>query len=122
MMLLSHIPALLVGLGGMLGAVSRYLVGQRLESSRATLVVNVLGSVALGAVVAAQVSGSLGEPAVLLFGTGFCGAFTTFSSFAVEVANRSGNGRPVAAGRYALTNLAGALVGVGVGAGLVALL
>ncbi|SDM02368.1 CrcB protein [Halogranum gelatinilyticum] len=116
------LPALLVGLGGMLGAVSRHLVGQRLESSRATLVVNVLGSVALGAVVAGQLSGAFSETAGLLFGTGFCGAFTTFSSFAVEVASRSGEGRTVAAGRYAVTNLAGALLGVGVGAGLVSLL
>lgn len=112
-------PALLVGLGGMLGAVSRYLVGQRLESSRATLVVNVVGSVALGAIVAGQFSGEFGEVAVLLFGTGFCGAFTTFSSFAVEVANRSTDGDTAAAGRYALTNLGGALVGVGFGTVLV---
>ena len=114
--------ALLVGVGGMLGAVSRYLVGQRLHGSRSTLVVNVVGSVLLGVVVAGQFSGQFGETAALLFGTGFCGAFTTFSSFAVEVANRSTDGDRVAAGRYALVNLVGALAGVGLGSLVVTVL
>ncbi|EJN59445.1 CrcB protein [Halogranum rubrum] len=114
-------PALLVGVGGMLGAVSRYLVGERLRGSRGTLVVNVVGSVFLGAIVAGQLSGAFSESAALLFGTGFCGAFTTFSSFAVEVANRSADGREVAAGRYAVVNLVGALVGVALGTLLVGL-
>lgn len=115
-------PVVLVGLGGMLGAVSRHLVGQQLESSRATLTVNVLGSVALGVIIGGQFSGTFGETTVLLFGTGFCGAFTTFSSFAVEVASRSTEGEAAAAGRYAVTTLVGALAGVVLGTVVVTLL
>lgn len=103
--------ALLVGLGGVFGASARYGVGTRLPGPRATLVVNVLGSVALGAVVAA---GASGRPA-LVAGTGFCGAFTTFSSFAVEVVDRLERGDLRGGAWYAGVTVAAALVGVGVG-------
>ena len=74
-------------LGGGLGAAARHGLG-RLVVHRfplATLAVNALGSLVLGAGLAA-----LGEPvgpaaegaARLVFG--FCGGFTTFSSFAVQ--------------------------------------
>lgn len=77
----SGAAVLLVGVGGVTGAVARYLVGKRLPTTvRTTIAVNVAGSLALGAVVAT----SLGDPLALALGTGFCGAFTTFSSFAVE--------------------------------------
>jgi CrcB protein len=102
--------ALVVGVGGVLGAVARYLVGQGLSGRRATATVNVLGSALLGLVVTLPVGDSL----LLAVGTGFCGAFTTFSSFAVEVAELSTDGERVA-GRYALLMLLGALLGVGAG-------
>ncbi|ELZ36824.1 fluoride efflux transporter FluC [Halorubrum tebenquichense] len=98
-------PAL-VGVGGALGAVSRHAVGLRVGGDRSVLAVNALGSFALGAVAAAPV----GSAATLLFGVGFCGAFTTFSSFAVgtvRAANETG-GRAAAA--VAALNLAAALV------------
>ncbi|MFC5368084.1 fluoride efflux transporter FluC [Salinirubrum litoreum] len=105
------IDAALVGAGGVLGAVARYLVGQRLSGRRATASVNVLGSALLGLVVTLPV----GDSVLLAVGTGFCGAFTTFSSFAVEVADLSTDGAERVAGQYALLMLVGALLGVGVG-------
>lgn len=108
------IEAVLVGAGGVAGAVARHVVDRRLDASAvATLVVNVLGSTALGAVLAAPV----GEAAVLVVGTGFCGAFTTFSSFAVETVTLAEAGAGRRAAGYALGTLAAALVGVAVGAG-----
>ncbi len=71
--------ALLVALGGAVGAVARFGVALRLPGRRATLLVNVLGSAVLGLLVHRSSS------AVALVGTGFCGAFTTYSAFAVEV-------------------------------------
>ncbi|GGN98829.1 MULTISPECIES: fluoride efflux transporter FluC [Haloarcula] len=105
-------PLLLVGLGGMAGALGRHLVGTRLERNRAdTLTVNVLGSVLLGALVAAPV----GESVTLAVGTGFCGAFTTFSSFAFETVRLAELGHPREAALYAGGTLAVALVGVALG-------
>ena len=71
---------LLVALGAAVGAPARFLVAEYLPGVRATLVVNVLGSAVLGLLVHASPS------AYALVGTGFCGALTTFSAFAVEVA------------------------------------
>jgi CrcB protein len=78
---------LLVALGASLGAPARYLVDRWLQHifvtnhpkriPVGTLGVNVLGSGILGVVDARLTGGWL-----LLLGTGFCGAFTTFSTFA----------------------------------------
>ncbi len=76
--------ALLVALGAAVGAPARYLVDVALRRYAGpafpwgTLVVNVLGSFALG-----LLAGS-GPLVTALFGTGFCGAFTTYSAFALE--------------------------------------
>ena len=71
--------ALLVALGAAGGAAARFAVALWLPGLRATLVVNVLGSAVLGYLVHPSAS------TYALVGTGFCGAFTTFSAFAVEV-------------------------------------
>jgi CrcB protein len=74
---------LFISIGGALGAVLRYAVGQALGDSSspwATLVVNATGSFVLGVVLFDVTS-----PDVLLLVTvGFCGAFTTFSSFSFQ--------------------------------------
>ncbi|MEF8787114.1 MAG: CrcB family protein [Haloarculaceae archaeon] len=107
-----------VGVGGVLGAIARHLVGERVDTNtRDTLTVNVIGSFLLGALVAAPVDESL----LLLAGVGFCGAFTTFSSFAFETVRLAETGDAAQAGVNATVNLAGALVAVfagSVGVGL----
>lgn len=75
-------PAL-VGLGGAVGAVGRYLVGLGLADRRfpaATVAVNVGGTFLLGLVVAA----GAGDRVLALVGAGFCGAFTTYATFSVD--------------------------------------
>lgn len=78
-------PYILVGAGGFLGAASRYGIAQwaakRIRSSlpAGTLIVNLLGSFLLGWIAGLQVA-----ELALFFGTGFMGAFTTFSTFKVE--------------------------------------
>lgn len=105
------LTALLIGGGGVLGAITRYGVDTRLPGAVATLVVNTLGSVAVGALLAV----TLPEEAVAVAAVGFCGAFTTFSSFAVEVADRLDQGDHVGAARYGGATLVLALAGVAVG-------
>jgi len=93
-------PAVLVGLGGALGAVARHAVFGRVDNTTdvpgATLAVNVLGSLALGAATGLGASGVLGGDALLFVGTGACGAFTTFSTFAFETVDRADRGLGVA--------------------------
>ena len=104
--------ALLVALGAGLGAPSRMLVGQwvreRLgrDAPVGTLTVNVLGSLVLGALV----GGGAGPGWEAFVGTGFCGAFTTFSSLALEIWEAGEDGRPRDAVRVTVLSL---VLGVG---------
>lgn len=79
-----------MALGGSLGAVSRYGISEwarkRLGDALpwGTLIVNVVGSLLLGLILglALREVGTRGQRAA--FGTGFLGAFTTFSTFSNE--------------------------------------
>ncbi|CAN5884152.1 N/A [soil metagenome] len=80
-----------VALGGALGATGRYLVSTfaverwGVAFPYGTLFVNVAGSLLLGVVAGIFARGTgLPDSVRLLVGVGFCGAFTTFSTFAVE--------------------------------------
>jgi CrcB protein len=109
-------PAVLVGVGGIAGALARHVVGSRVEGTALdTLAVNVLGSFALGVLVAVPVDGAT----ALALGTGFCGAFTTFSSFAFETVRLFETGQRRRAVATAVGNLVAALLAVAVG-GIVA--
>ena len=106
------VTVLAVGVGGSAGAVARYAVGQAVERRAVdTLAVNVLGSLLLGVVLAGPVDG----PGRLAVGAGFCGAFMTFSSFAVETVRLADDGRRRAAAANAAGTLAAALLAVAVG-------
>ncbi|MGG3564751.1 fluoride efflux transporter CrcB [Neobacillus rhizosphaerae] len=76
----------IVALGGFFGAMSRYGLGlffkKRYPSAFpiGTLFVNLLGSFLLGLIMGANTDSTLR----LLLGTGFMGAFTTFSTFKLE--------------------------------------
>ena len=74
----------LVGAGGFVGAVLRYLVSGAIprinEIPAGTLAVNAIGSFVLAAMTFSAVDGSLGY----LVSIGMLGSFTTFSTFAYE--------------------------------------
>ena len=106
-------PVVLVGVGGVLGALSRHLLGERIDRrTYDTLAVNVAGSFLLGLLVA----GPFSAESVLAFGTGFCGAFTTFSTFAFETVRLAEEGETRRALLNGATNLVGALLAVALGA------
>ena len=85
-------PILLaVAVGSATGGVARYLMsgafqpGARGAFPVGTLTVNVLGSFILGAVARYATMNPNFSPEVrVLLGAGFCGGFTTFSTFSVE--------------------------------------
>jgi CrcB protein len=81
----------LIGIAGATGAVSRYGVGLLAERSLGshfaygTLLVNVLGCLALGFLLELDRGSTLvTHPMRLLLAVGFLGAFTTFSTFGYE--------------------------------------
>ncbi|WP_435184756.1 fluoride efflux transporter FluC [Halobellus sp. EA9] len=115
---LARLPVpILVGLGGAAGALARYAVDVALDGGRPSMfAVNALGSVVLGGLVASGPP----EAVLAIAGTGFCGAFTTFSSFAVNVAEAASDGRVRLAIVDALGTLVAALLGVGIGTAIVA--
>ena len=103
---------LLVALGAGVGAPCRYLLdttvttrlGRRLPGG--TLVVNLLGSLALGVLAGLALTGDAGSWLVSLLGVGFCGAFTTASTFAWEVVALAEDGWPGRATAYLLLSTA----------------
>ncbi len=82
---------LLVGTGGFVGSISRYLVSQLMQKvfettfPLGTLVVNIVGSFLIGVIYAlSERSEILSAEWRVFLAVGFCGGFTTFSSFAYE--------------------------------------
>jgi len=81
-----------VAAGGALGSVCRYLMTQLCTRwcgytfPYGTLLVNILGSLAMGMLIGWLAKTSTGfEPLRLLIGVGFLGGFTTFSAFSLDV-------------------------------------
>lgn len=94
------------------GAVLRHLVATGLDARRGTLLVNVVGSLVLGLLVGAEVGGTT----LVVLGTGLCGALTTWSTFAHDVATEPD--RRTAASHAALSlalGLAAAAAGLALG-------
>lgn len=109
-------PAMLVGVGGAAGANTRYWIGLWFRGQPwardyywGTFVINVSGSIALG-IVAALFRDRAGT-GFLLLGTGFCGGYTTFSTFSLEVAESVQRGRWDLALLYVATSVVGGLIG-----------
>ena len=110
------VSALAVGCGGALGAVSRFAVAEAIERRVVdTALVNVVGSLLFGIVLGLDAGG----PTSLAATTGFCGAFTTFSSFAVETVRLAEKGHVASAitnaGGTLLVAFAAVLIGIVIG-------
>lgn len=107
---------LAVGVGAVLGAWARWLLGLWLNAAHpwlplGTLAANLLGGLLVGFAVAAFSDHPLLEPQWRLFlVTGFLGALTTFSTFSAEGVALLMAGRIGAAATHAALHLAGSLI------------
>jgi len=112
---------LMVAAGGFVGAPSRYLldraVNRRVESDLpwGTFLVNITGSFMLGLLTGLSLSNHLSDLAKALLGTGFCGAYTTFSTFTFETVRLLEVGQLLEAALNAFASLAVGLLGAGAG-------
>lgn len=81
---------LLIGIGGALGAICRYSLGLAVMRNRqgsfplGTWIINLTGSFLLGLLFQLHSQGLIQDWAMMLLGVGFCGAYTTFSTFGNE--------------------------------------
>ena len=98
---------LAVALGGALGALSRFGIGQWLADSgythlhSATFLVNVIDALLIGVLFIGAERFTLSEPARLAMSVGFLGAITTFSAFSLQLLTDIQEGQVLRAVFYA---------------------
>jgi len=111
-----------IAFGSAIGGASRYLLGSVLQARFGsafpmnTLLINVTGSLLLGFLVrSALVSTSITPEVRAFLTTGFCGGYTTFSTYSYETAVLIEGGQYGRATLYAGLSVAGALLGTFLG-------
>lgn len=109
---------------GAIGAPARYLVdawiGDRAVSAFpwGTLAVNVSGSLVLGLLTGLALYHALPQAPKVILGTGFCGAYTTFSAFSFETVRLMEEGALTEAAANVAASLVACTLGAAAGMGL----
>lgn len=112
---------LLVAAGGVVGAPARFLLDRyvsdrvQLDFPLGTYLINVSGSFLLGLLAGLGIAGLLPTPVMALVGTGFCGAFTTFSTWSFETVRMVERGEHVQAVINVTASLVVGLLAAGLG-------
>ncbi len=99
---------LMVFLGGGIGSMARYLISIGIDSSsfpKATFMANMLSCVMLGMLIDYNAKHILDSKYKLLLMTGFCGGFSTFSTFSSEIFSSYQNGDGTVAIVYTLASI-----------------
>lgn len=108
-------------LAAALGAPARYLVDGAVSDRTGgvfpwgTFAVNATGSFLLGLLVGLGIDHGFSRDARVILGTGFCGAYTTFSTYTFETVRLLEEGAQAAALRNALGTLAAGSLAAGAG-------
>jgi CrcB protein len=116
-----------IALAGAVGAPARYLVDgvvlDRTESGlpAGTFVVNVSGSFLLGVLTGLALYHAFPSTPKTILGAGFCGAYTTFSTFTYEIVRLAEQGARRSALRVLLASLVGPALAAALGLALAAL-
>lgn len=82
---------LLIGTGGFAGSISRYLLTKFIATKWpmafpwGTFSVNIIGCFLIGIIMGMSFQSSISTQTRLLLATGFCGGFTTFSTYSLEI-------------------------------------
>jgi len=112
---------LLVGLGGGIGSIFRYLTSLLTAKyyansfPLATFITNVLGCFVIGLLIGYFSNSNTDNSLKLLFITGFCGGYTTFSTFAAENITLLQNQNYVTLIAYTLASVLVGFLAVGLG-------
>lgn len=109
---------LLVAIGGACGAVMRYLISCipcEDVFPTLTLFTNFLGAVLIGILFGIASDRGMDTRMQLFLKTGFCGGFTTFSTFSLEAYRLFADGKKFMAISYSLISVAGCILGVQIG-------
>ena len=112
---------------GAVGAPARFLVESFVRDRAGagfpwgTLVVNITGSFVLGLLTGLGLYHAFPDTPRLVLGTGFCGAYTTFSTFSFETVRLLEEGAGSDALRYVLATLVVGTAAAAAGVGLAAL-
>lgn len=118
------VECMVVGAGGFLGAVCRYLIGllplkEGCAFPAKTFLINIVGSFIIGLVVALAMKTDWLNPRMVLFlKVGICGGFTTFSSFALETSDLMRDGKVSIAVLYAVLSVVCGVAAVFAGQGI----
>jgi len=100
-----------IALAGAVGAPARYLLDgyvqrrARGELPLGTLVINVSGSLVLGFLTGLALYHAFPATPKTVLGTGFCGAYTTFSTFAYEAVRLAEERELASAGKYLVASM-----------------
>lgn len=109
---------LFVALGGALGAVCRYslsLVTVKLDFPLMTFITNLVGAFLIGLIAGLAQKKNLSANLVLFLKTGFCGGFTTFSTFSLEAFMLLQKGAYLTAVLYMVLSVILCIAGVALG-------
>ena len=111
---------LIVGAGGAVGAVLRYLIGLiPLNPENGfpikTFLINVAGCFVIGLVAALAARASLNPRITLFLKVGICGGFTTFSTFSLEAYSLFDGRHYITAVLYMILSMLCCLAGVAAG-------
>ena len=109
------IQFIMVGLGGALGSMLRYLISLIPVNNTfpfLTLITNLLGALLIGFIVGLSDNLFISKKFLLFLKTGVCGGFTTFSTFSLEAVPLFQRGEPFLGTIYAILSVILCLSGI----------